>query len=55
MSVLPYACNNWTLNERLGEKARWELHKDAVCIINQILKVALYKTAAVQPLVSQAI
>ena len=33
-----------------GEKARWVLHKDAVCCFEQILKPAPYKTAAVWPL-----
>ena len=35
-----------------GEKARWELHKQAVCCFEQKLETACYKTAAVQPLTS---
>ena len=39
-------------NETLGEKAGWELLKEAACCLQQILEVAAYKTAAVQPLTS---
>ena len=39
-------------NEIFGEKARWELHKDAVCCFEQILEAALQKTAAIWPLTS---
>ena len=37
VSVILYSCTTWTFNETVGEKARWELHKDAVCSFNQIL------------------
>ena len=30
-----------------GEKARWELHKNATCCFEQILEAASYKTAVV--------
>ena len=33
-----------------GEKARWELHKNALCCFEQILEATPYKTADVQPL-----
>ena len=33
-----------------GEKARWELLKNAACCFEQILEAASYKTAAVWPL-----
>ena len=39
-------------NKMLGEKARWELHKVAMCCFEQILETALYKTAAVRSLTS---
>ena len=39
-------------NEALGEKARWELYKDATCDFEQILEAAHHKTAAVRPLTS---
>ena len=35
-----------------GEKARWELHKNATCCFEQILEATPNKTAAVQPLTS---
>ena len=38
-------------NKMLGEKARWELHKDAAYSFEQILEAAPYKTV-VQPLTS---
>ena len=31
------------------EKARWELHKNAMCYIEQILEATSHKTAAVRP------
>ena len=43
--VVLYGCTTWT-NKVIGEKARWEQHKDAVCCI----EVAPYKSAAVEPL-----
>ena len=39
-------------NEIPGEKARWEVHKNAACSFEQILEVAPYRTAAVWPLTS---
>ena len=36
-------------NEVLGEKVRWELHKDGVCCFQQILEAAPHQTAAIQP------
>ena len=39
-------------NEMLGEIARLELHKDAVCCFQQMLKVAHSKSIAVQPYTS---
>ena len=44
--------HNLDANEMRGEKARWELHKDAACCFEQILEAAPYKTAVVQPLAS---
>ena len=38
------------LNEALGEKAWWELNKNAVCCSEYILEVTPYKTAAILPL-----
>ena len=35
-----------------GEKARWELHKNATSAFEQILEAAPYETAVVRPLVS---
>ena len=35
-----------------GEKARWELHKNAVCWFEQILEAAPHKTAAARPRIS---
>ena len=31
-------------------EARWELHKNIVCCLEQILEAALHKTVAVRPL-----
>ena len=39
-------------NEMLGEKAKWELHKDDVYCFEQILEAALHKTAALWPFTS---
>ena len=39
-------------DETNWEKARLELHKTAVCCLEQILGVVAYKTAAVRPLTS---
>ena len=39
-------------NEMLGEKARWKLHTDAGCYLEQIQEIASYKTATVWPLTS---
>ena len=47
LSVLLYGCTTWTLAKCL-EKKLCRLHEDAVCCFEQILKAALYKTAAVQ-------
>ena len=35
------------LKKMLGEKARWELHKDAMCCFEQVLEVEPVNTAAV--------
>ena len=40
------------LDKVLLEKARWVLHKDAMCCLEQILEAVLYKTALVPPLAS---
>ena len=45
VSVLLYGCISWT--QKHGEKARWELHKNAICFFEQILEVVPFKTAAV--------
>ena len=37
-------------NEMNGEKARWELHKNATCWFKQVLEATPNKIAAVQPL-----
>ena len=42
-------------NETLGEKARWELYKDAACCFEQILELAPYKTVVIQLLTSHLI
>ena len=42
-------------NEILGEKARWELYKNATCCFKQILEVATHKAAAVRPFISHLI
>ena len=39
-------------NKTHGEKTRWELHKNAMCYFEQILKATPLKTAAVPPLTS---
>ena len=39
-------------NKTPKERATWELHKDAACYFEQILEVASYKTAPVQPFTS---
>ena len=36
----------------LGEKAKWELHKDATSCFEQFLEAAPYKTAVVHLLTS---
>ena len=36
------------LNKTLGEKARWELDKDAACSFEQTLKAAPYKATIVK-------
>ena len=51
MSVLLYGHTTWILMKHLGEKTRWELHKDAACCFELILKSGHYKTA-IQPLTS---
>ena len=35
-------------NKMHGEKAWWELHKNATCCLEQILEATAYKTAAVR-------
>ena len=37
-------------NKTHGEKARWELHKNATSYFEEILEATLHKIAAVQPL-----
>ena len=49
-----YVCTTvWSYNldakEAPGEKVRWELYKNAAHFFEQILEVALYKTAAIWP------
>ena len=39
-------------HEILGEKARWELHKNPACNFEQILEATPHKKAVVQPLIS---
>ena len=39
-------------NETHGEKAKWELHKNAKCCFEQILEAALYENAVVWLLAS---
>ena len=39
-------------NQTYWEKAKWELHKNAICYFERILEAAPHKTAAVQPLTS---
>ena len=39
-------------NKKTKRKTMWEQHKDIACCFEQILKAAPYKTAAVQPLMS---
>ena len=36
-------------NKTQREKARWELHKNAMCCLEQILEAILHKIAAVLP------
>ena len=57
MLVLLYGWTIRTSTKHRVEKARWELHKDAVCCFEQILEAAPHKTAIVRPLtsISQAI
>ena len=53
--VLLYDCTSWTLMKRLEKNVKWELHKDAAYCFTQIVKAVLYKTPAVQPLISYLI
>ena len=39
-------------NEMQGEKAKWELHKNATNCFEQILETALHKKTVVRPLIS---
>ena len=53
----PLQRSNWcilqpTAIQASGEKAKWELHKNAAYRFEQILKAVLYKTAAVWLLTS---
>ena len=50
MSILLYGCTTCVLNETLGEKARWELHKDVACYFELFLRVVPNKTTVVRPL-----
>ena len=42
-------------NKMYGEKARWEVNKNATCCFEQILEAALHQKAAVWPLISHLI
>ena len=42
VEVLLYGCSTRNLTKRLQKKARWELHKDAVCYFEQIRVAATY-------------
>ena len=44
--------HHWDAKEKNVEKARWKLHKNAMCYSEQILEETTHKTAAVQPLTS---
>ena len=37
-------------NKALGEKARWDLHKNVACCLEQILEAVSHKKIAVQTL-----
>ena len=58
--ILPSSCSVstivWLLHldftKTLGEKVRYELHKDVAGCFEQILEAAPYKTAAIRPLTS---
>ena len=39
-------------SQMIGEKARWELHKNAAYSFEKFLEAAPHKTAAVRPLIS---
>ena len=44
------------VNKTIGEKAKWEIQKDAMCCFEQILEASLYKIIVVLPLlISQTI
>ena len=47
------SCNDQCLKEMIGKKVRWEVHKDATCCLEQILKVSPIKTAAVRSFILQ--
>ena len=51
MSVLVCDCTSWTLTKGLATKLHWGPKDTAFCF-EQTLEAALYKTAAVWPLVS---
>ena len=52
VSALQYGLHYLDFNEMPGEKAKWELHKDAAFCFDQILEAALDKAPAVWPLTS---
>ena len=45
-------CQEYYMVKILGEKARWEQHKDAACCFKQILEAATNKIAAIWSLTS---
>ena len=52
VSVLLYGLHQLDVNKTHEEKARWELHKNAMCCFQQIFEPKLHKRAAVWPLTS---
>ena len=47
VSILLYGCTTCILMKHTAKKARWELHKNAMCCFKQILEAAPHKIAAV--------
>ena len=50
VSILQYGYTTWMLTKRIQKRTRWELHKNAVRCLEQILKATHHKTTAVGPL-----